>query len=252
MRKIVAIGGGEIGRPGHSVETLQIDLEIVRLAGKKRPTLLFIPTACGDSEGYCEVVRKHFGGQLNCFVDTLLLTKQTYSHKELVQKIISADIVYVGGGNTQKMMRMWRSTGVDLMLKRAWKRGVVMAGLSAGSICWFTSGVSDSRRFSNPKAPLILVNGLGFIDAVHAPHFDVEKDRGPALKRMIRNKSCVAIVLDNCCALEIVDDTYRVVSSRKDAHARKMFWSNGTYFECLIQQREKYMPVSDLLAKAVH
>ena len=79
MRKIVAIGGGEIGRPGFPIETLAIDKQIIASSGKKHPKLLFIPTASGDSEGYVQVVQKYFGKKLGCKVDTLYLVKQKIS-----------------------------------------------------------------------------------------------------------------------------------------------------------------------------
>ena len=82
MKKIIAIGGGEIGRPGTEIETEEIDMEIIRLSGKKHPKLLFLPTASGDHSGYIEVVRKYFGERLGCDVDTLYLVRQISSKKK--------------------------------------------------------------------------------------------------------------------------------------------------------------------------
>ena len=97
MRKIIAIGGGEIGRPGYPVETTKIDKEIIKLTGKQNPKLLFIPTASSDSDGYFETVQKHFGKRLGCKVDVLWLIKENPSYKEVEEKVMSSDIVYVGG-----------------------------------------------------------------------------------------------------------------------------------------------------------
>jgi dipeptidase E len=95
--KIVAIGGGEIGRPGYRMETISIDKEIIKLSGKKNPKLLFIPTASSDSESYYEVIKKYFGKKLGCKNDVLYLLKNKISKEEIREKIFGTDIVYVGG-----------------------------------------------------------------------------------------------------------------------------------------------------------
>ncbi len=249
MKKIVTIGGGEIGRPGYPVETTKIDREIVRLTGKKSPAVLFIPTASSDSEGYYNAAQKHFGKKLGCRMDILRLIKEKPSRKTIEQKIMSADIVYVGGGNTQKMLRIWKRNGVDKILKKAWGKGIVLSGLSAGSICWFRGGTSDSRRFKNPNADLIKVTGLAFIPALHSPHYDVEKDRRPGLKKIMRKTPGVAIAIDNCCALEFINDTYRVISSKPKAKAYKVYWKAGKYHEEVISENGDFRPLSLLLKK---
>lgn len=132
MKKIVAIGGGGIGRPGTKAETVSIDKEIIRLTGKKHPRLLFIPTASSDSPTYYPVIQKYFGKQLGCKTDVLYLINKELSKKEIERKILSSDIVYVGGGNTLKMLRIWKTQGVDKILKKAWDKGIVLSGLSAG------------------------------------------------------------------------------------------------------------------------
>lgn len=247
MRKIVAIGGGEIGRPGYPVETTKIDKEIIRLTGKTNPKVLFIPTASSDSDGYYEIVQKHFGKRLGCKIDVLWLIKEKPSHKEIEQKVMSSDIVYVGGGNTQKMLRIWKSYGLDKVLRKAWKKGIVLSGLSAGSICWFRAGISDSRRFTHPDADLIKLSGLNFIPAVHSPHYDVEKDRHRGLKKIMQKTSGVAIAIDNCCAVEFIDDSYRVIASKPNAKAYKIYWKAGKYHEKKIEKRKDFTPISDLL-----
>jgi dipeptidase E len=248
-RKIVAIGGGEIGGPGTDVETLSIDEEIVRLAGKARPRLLFLPTASSDSEGYYSSVQRHFGERLGCRTDVLYLIKNKPAHDEIERKILDTDIIYVGGGNALAMMTVWRKYGVDKLLARASESGVVLSGLSAGSICWFRWGNSDSRRFANPQAPLIRVRALGWIKALHCPHYDAEKDRKPALRTMMKTTPGVAIALDNCCAIEIIGDTYRIISSRPSAHAWKVYWKAGHFYEEQIPQNETFGPLDSLLKK---
>jgi len=248
MKKIIAIGGGEIGRPGFPVETTKIDKEIINLTGKKSPKLLFIPTASGDSELYFNTVNKHFGKILGCKVDVLYLTKEKLSKKEIEQKILGSDIVYVGGGNTLAMMKVWKKNGVDKILKQAYEKGIVLSGLSAGSICWFKWGISDSKRFSNPKADLIKVSGLNLINALHCPHYDVEVGRKSDLKKMMMKTSGMAIAIDNCCAMEVIDGKYRIISSKSHANAYRVYWKNGQYFEEIIKKEELLNPLN-LLTK---
>lgn len=231
IRKIVAIGGGEIGRPGYDIETEALDREIVRLSGKKTPKLLLLPTASGDSPLYHQVVEKYFGKKLGCKTDVLYLYGHQPTHKELVEKILNADIVYVGGGNTMRMMRMWRKHGVDKLLIKAWKNGCVMSGVSAGSICWFRYGNSDSLKSENDMAELIRVRGLGLIKASHCPHYDVETDRQPSTKKMMKRTPGVAICIDNRAAVEFVDNRYRVITDIKGVGARRAYWRKGKYFE---------------------
>ncbi len=247
--KIVAIGGGEIERRGHLIETEKIDREILRLTGKKRPKLLFMPTASGDSEGYVRVVQDYFAVRLGCVVDTLYLINENPSASELEKKIMSVDIIYVGGGNTLKMMTVWRNKGVDRILKTAAQKGIVLAGVSAGSVCWFAYGCSDSRRMRNPKADYIKVRGLGLIPVLHCPHYHQEKDRIPQLKKIMRKTRGVAIALDDCAALEIVDDGYRIIVSNAKARAYKVYWKGDRFFEQPIAAIEKFQPIRDIITK---
>jgi peptidase E len=146
-KAIVAIGGGVIKTRG----TAAIDREIIRLSHKKNPKLLFIPTASSDSEIYWNRIREYFGKFLKCKTDVLFLVKEQPSKEQIRSKISAADIIYVGGGNTLMMMRLWRRLGVDKLLISAYENGTVLSGISAGSICWFDSGHSDSMSFYNPR-----------------------------------------------------------------------------------------------------
>jgi dipeptidase E len=167
--KIVAIGGGNIRTRGTST----IDREIIRLSGEKRPKLLFIPTASSDSIPYWQHSREYFGGFWKCALDLLWLIKSQPTQQGIAKKISWADIIYVGGRNTLMKMRLWRRLGIDKLLKRAWHRGTVLCGISAGSICWFASGHSDSMSFYHPrKWKYIPVKGLGLIEAIHCPHYN--------------------------------------------------------------------------------
>ena len=223
MGKIVAIGGGEIGRPGYPVETNEIDKQVIRLSGKSKPRLLFIPTASSDFESYCDTAKKHFGARLGCKVDVLYLIANKPAKKEIEEKILSSDIIYVGGGNTLKMMIAWRKHGVDIALDEAYRRDIVLSGLSAGATCWFKYGSSDSRKFSDPSAGLIKIRGLNFINALYCPHYNSEEDRKPHLRELMRKTPGVAVAIDNCCAIEILQDKYRIITSGNNASASTSF-----------------------------
>jgi dipeptidase E len=247
MGNIIAIGGGEIGRPGTLVETMTIDKEIIKLTGKNHPRLLFIPTASSDAPGYIEDVKNHFGSRLGCEVDTLLLIDKKPGDESMEDKIARADIIYVGGGNTLLMMRVWRRTGVDRILRMAYEQGKVLAGVSAGSICWFRSGLSDSKKFRDGRQGFGKVRGLDLISALHTPHFDVKKKRHRELRALMQKTSGVAIALENCTALEIVDDTYRIIRSKTDARAYKCSYKLGKYREEEIGVTVEWLPLRELL-----
>lgn len=250
MGKIIALGGGEIGRPGYPVETTVIDEEIITLSGKNRPGLLFIPTATNDSETYIDAFQKQFGKRLGCTVDILRLITEKPRYWEIQKKVSDADIIYVGGGNTLRMMKRWRKTGLDRILMEAYEKGKILSGLSAGAICWFRYGSSDSRKFKNPEASLIRVRGLNLINGLFCPHYDVEPDRKPHLKALMKNTSGIAIAVENCCAIEIVDDTYRILTSKDGSMAYKVYWYRGEFCEEKIDQKEEFSPLALLTMKS--
>jgi dipeptidase E len=244
--KIIAIGGGEIGRPGYPIETTLIDREIIRLSEKKTPRFLFIPTASSDSESYYGIVKKYFEGKLKCKVDVLYLINKKINKKEIKNKILSSDIIYVGGGNTLKMMNIWRRLGVDKMLAQAHKKGIILSGLSAGAICWFRYGCSDSRKFFVGKQKSTKVTSLGFVNALLCPHYDIEKHRQRDLKKMTKNIKMFSIALDNCCAMEIIDKKYRIIASKKSANAYRVYWKNGKYFKELVEKQKDFQSLENL------
>jgi len=246
VKKIVAIGGGVMKTGG----LLAIDKEIIKLSGKKHPKLLFIPTATSDSELYWFYINKHFGKKLKCITDVLYLIKETPSPKEIKEKILGADIIYVGGGNTLKMMKLWRKLGVDKLLKTAWQRGIVLCGISAGSICWFESGHSDSMSFYNSKKwEYIKVKGLGFIKGVHCPHYNSQTLsvlRKNHFRNMIQKIGGMGIAIDNNCAIEFIDDKYRIITSNKNGKAFRVFKKKSIVHSERIPQVERLMPTEDL------
>jgi dipeptidase E len=222
-KAIVAIGGGSIRNKG----TAAIDREIIRLSNKRHPKLLFIPTASSDSETYWQHVDEYFGGFLQCKTDVLFLIKEQPSQRQIRKKILTADIIYVGGGNTLKMMRRWRRLGVDKILKAAYSRGTVLCGISAGSICWFESGHSDSLAFYNPKKwKYINVKGMGLIEGIHCPHYNSRTlgvPRRKLFREMIGKIGGLGIAIQDNCALEIINGKfYRVITSKSYSGAYRV------------------------------
>lgn len=244
-----------MGRPKegggfYPVETTRIDTEVVRLTNKKHPRLLFIPTASNDSEDYYNVVKKHFLGIGCSVVDVLKLSEAVSSKRQLEDFILSYDAIYVGGGNTLRLMTIWRRMGIDTILGKAYDQGIVLSGSSAGSICWFSYGNSDSRKFTSGSNKLIKVSGLGLINALHCPHYDIEHFRQQDLKRMMKSTpKIVAIALDNCTALEVIDDRYRIIRTKPDAKAHKAYWQNGKYVIEEIEVSEDFHDLASLLSK---
>lgn len=242
---IIAIGGGDF----KTNKILAIDQEIVRSASTLNPKLLFIPTASSDNPSYVQAITQHFA-ELGCAVDTLYLLHQRPDLNKIESMILSADIIYVGGGNTLKMMNLWRKLGIDKLLVKAREQGTVLCGVSAGSICWFNYGNSDSRKDKNPDADYIKVTGLGFINALHCPHYDTESARQESLQRMMRKvPHQVAIALDDCAALQVVGGTYRILATHEKANAYKIYWHKGKFYHEVIEKEQVFKPIEQLLRK---
>lgn len=249
-RRIVAIGGGKVRIA--TPQTTLIDREIVRLAATRRPNLLFVPTASSDDADYCAAIERHFGRRLGCHVETLLLYRDRPDARETARRIRDSDIIYVGGGNTLRMLRLWRRLGIDRLLDRARREGTVLAGLSAGAICWFKAGNSDSRKFADPRnKTLIRVNALGYVDALLCPHYDSEAHRQPALKSMMQTTKGVAVALEDCSAIEIVDDEYRILASQRGSCAYRVFWHQGSYHRQVMRPHEDFRSLQVLLSTSI-
>lgn len=244
MTKIIAIWGWDI----REKSTLQIDNEIISFSTKKNPNLLFIPTASSDSQDYFFLIKKYFEN-LGCSVDVLYLINNKLSKKEIESKILGSNIIYVGGGNTLKMMTIWRKLGVGIFLQKAIKQNIVLCGISAWSICWFKYGNSDSRKYTSNSNQLIKVSWLWFIEALHCPHYDSEPHRQDDLKRMMKNTPLVAIAIEDNCAIQIENDKYKIISSKPNAKAYKIYWKNKNFFKIEIEKNDKFIQLWNLLKK---
>jgi dipeptidase E len=246
-KTIVAIGGGEIRTRG----TAPMDRELIRRSNKKNPRLLFIPTASSDSETYWKHVQEYFGGFLKCKTDVLFLVKEQPSKEIIERKILSADIIYVGGGNTLQMMRIWRRLGVDILLRSAYEKGTVLSGISAGAICWFDSGHSDSMSFFNPqKWEYIKVKGLGLVNGIVCPHYNsmtLGVPRRKHFRDMIQKSGGMGIAIENNCAIEFLDGRfYRVISSKPYSRAYRVYKSGGHVMAEQIRKEKEPAPVEFL------
>jgi dipeptidase E len=229
--KIVAIGGGENGRVLKDgtyapYNTAIIDKEIIKLSGKKNPNFLFINHAMPSldvQDSYFQTMKKIYGDLYNCSCDDLK-TNELEKHDIVMKKIDWADIIYEGGGDTNYMINLWKNTGFDKTLYNAWQSGKVISGISAGAICWFNSGNSDSA------IEFTCLSCLNWLDYYVTPHAD-EKGRIDSSIMHLKNNKRKGILLSNCCALEIVDDNYKIIKSSKEAFAYLMFWENNKLYK---------------------
>ena len=181
-RIIIAVGGGEL----RNKTTLPIDREIARLAceraGERRGNALFFPTASYDSLPYFNTFRKTYTSECGMKADVALLTKKDIPTEKILSKIEAADLIYVGGGNTMHLMRVWERLNLLTPIRAAYERGCILAGLSAGAICWFQDIYTDSdpeealdpfERNVNPReVKYSLQKGFGWINAAVSPHFN--------------------------------------------------------------------------------
>ena len=195
MRQIIAIGGGGFGR---SIGDLKIERYIKKISSKENPQICFIPTATGDDSNYIDKFYDAFNF-LDCKTSHIDFFKRTI---DLEKHVMNQDIIFVGGGNTKSMLAVWREWGLDKILLKAYKQGVIMSGVSAGAICWFEKGITDSWKDHQAILPC-----LGFVNGVCCPHYDEEPERIPFVKEILEDKrisECMAI--EGFCALHLIDD----------------------------------------------
>ncbi|MGP4081306.1 Type 1 glutamine amidotransferase-like domain-containing protein [Pseudalkalibacillus sp. R45] len=214
---IIAMGGGGFSmEPDH----LLLDEYILAQTGKNRPKICFLPTASGDADGYIERFMRSFEA-LSCIPTYLSLYKPPRSLESFVME---QDIIYVGGGNTKNLLALWKEWGLDAILYRAWKKGVVLAGLSAGSICWFEEGLTDS--FPGKISPITC---LGFLRGSHCPHYDGEEARRPAFHHHLKAGTIKeGIAADDGVALHYINGKLEnIISSRKKKSAYNLILKDG-------------------------
>lgn len=218
---IIAIGGGRM----YNKETFKIDKFIVEKTGKSKPRALFIPTASEDNSDYFQSFISIYGDLLGCEIDGLFLVKdgKSLTKMEIKTKILAADLIYVSGGNTLTLTKNWRRFGVGKMLFKAYEEGKVLAGMSAGSICWFNGGLSDSvpGRF-------VVVKGLGLIDAYHSPHYNLEKVKKSFDSKV--NFFCKKgkwYILEDNTAMVVENSNFKIIKSNINAKAYCIMCADG-------------------------
>jgi dipeptidase E len=239
MGKIVAYGGGE----WH--QTLVIQREILRLTGKPRPHVLFVPTASKDNEDSCANFAKVYR-KLGANVDLLLAIRGMPSPTEIEEKTGGADAIFIGGGNTLMMLRRWKFLGIDKHLLQAYCQGKVLAGASAGSICWFESGHSDSMRgYGHDPWDYIAVTGFGLIKGFHCPHYDYE-DRTEKFQQMVLQRGGHGIAMDDGAGIEVVDDRYRVLSCSRGAGVYSVRRVGGQIVQVKIPASKGFRPLAEM------
>lgn len=212
-RHIVAVGGGVLVP---ETDNFKLEGYILEACGKEKPRVAFVPTASGDDVSYVARFYESYG-RFGAGLDVLRFFRRTPA--DLRDYLFAFDVVHVGGGNTRSMLAVWRHWGFDTVLREAWERGIVLCGSSAGSICWFDAGLTDSVA-----GDLSTMECLGLIRGSNCPHYDGEKDRRPAYQRLVAARSLApGIACDDGAALHVIDDAFaEIVSARPNARAYRV------------------------------
>jgi peptidase E len=220
-RQVIAIGGGGfLMEPDNPA----LDLYVLDQARTAEPAVTLLATASGDADSYLVRFYKAFS-RYSCRPSHLPLFHRT---PKLRNHILSQDVIYVGGGNTKSMLAVWRDWGLPELLKKAWEEGIVLAGVSAGAICWFQHGITDSW-----SGKLSVLECLGFLDGSCCPHYDGEPERRPAFHHFLSQEEVQpGVAIDDGAAIHFVDGAiHRAVASRPSALAYCVTASDGAVRE---------------------
>jgi peptidase E len=177
-QRILAIGGSSVMASSTDWPLHQFLLD---LSGRERPRICFIGTASGDDASY----RAGFYATFARHAEASHLALFELTVADIAAFLLEQDVIFVGGGNTANLLAVWRLHGVDKALKAAWEAGVVLAGPSAGGMCWFEGGLTDS--FGPGLAPL--KDGLKFLPGSFCPHYDSESLRRPRYEETVGSGS---------------------------------------------------------------
>jgi dipeptidase E len=213
-RQIFAMGGG-----GFTMEPNNplLDDFVLSLADVGEPRILFLPTASGDTTAQINAFRARFAERA-CVPEHLSLFHLRDSTRSLEEIVLGQDIVYVGGGSMRNLLALWHAHGLDRLLVQAWERGTVLAGLSAGAMCWFEGGVT---RSSGPPEP---IGGLSILEGSLTVHADGEPERLPVWLASVRDGTLPGgWALDDGVGLLFRGERpERAVSSRPGAGAQRV------------------------------
>jgi peptidase E len=202
------------------------------LTGKKRPRLCYLPTASADRpDGIISWFRSCAPLDVEPFVQESFIasSRQTQGWDEV---LLSMDGIVASGGNTLNQQAIWKAQGIDQVLRQAWDRGIVLGGASAGSLCWFEEGTTDSR----PKE-LTTVQCLGFLKGSHSPHYDREPLRRPLYQKLIGSGQMKpGYACDNDAGIYFEDnEVKRVVSTRAEAKVYYVSVVGGKVVERMLE-----------------
>ena len=171
-KQIFVMGGGGFT----SDSSLKLERYLLSLCKKQNPKICFLPQASNESREY---ILKFYQSFLSLGAQPSWISLFGNVQDSWKEQLLNSDIIYVGGGNTRSMLALWREWGVDVVLRQAYEQGVILSGLSAGMLCWFDWGITDSVK------PLGVVAGLGLISGTGCPHYDTEPDRPPYFEESV-------------------------------------------------------------------
>ena len=234
--QVVAFGGC-----GFSMESgnALLDDYVLAATGVERPKVCFLPTASGDADHYVVRFYRHFPAS-RCEPSHVSLFRRDCGAPDPATHLLEQDLIYVGGGCVRSMLGAWRAHGLDDVLRRAWARGVVMCGLSAGSLCWFEQGLT---AFHGEQG--LPVAGLGLLMGSNAVHYDKEARRRPDFQAAIAAGMAPGWGADDGAALHFVGPRLaRVVSSRPHAGAYRVEAVGGEAVESPLATEYLGAPVS--------
>ena len=225
---IIAIGGGGFGRnPNHR----KIEKYILELTGKEKPNVVFFPTASAENQAYIIQFYKCFT-KMSCEPSHVTFFQRT---PRLDSIINIADVIYVGGGNTKSMLAVWQEWKLDKLLLKAYNNGKILCGVSAGAICWFEQGITDSWA-SN----LNVMDCLGFLPEMACPHYQEEKDRRPDVHKMLKQGQCgPGWAIDGGAAIHFKNGKYyKSIQFYSDSYVHYVSIKNGVVTE---DKKEMYL-----------
>ncbi len=222
MKKhIIAIGGGGFGR---NTNSCLIEKYILNLSSKTSPKICFLPTATGDNDNY--IVRFYsIFTNLNCIPSHIEFFNRT---TDIKKHIMEQDVVFVGGGNTKSMLAIWNDWGMSDLLNNAYNEGVIMSGVSAGAICWFTNGITDSW-----ENQLRILPCLDFVSGTCCPHYDEEPSRIPYVKKiLLEGKVTNCISIEGGSAIHFINGKpFKNVSFKNNKNTYNVFLDNNQIVE---------------------
>jgi dipeptidase E len=233
-------GGGFLSEPADAA----LERYVLGLAENAEPRICFLPTASGDPQE--QVVRFHAAfDPLPCHAEALELFRLHGRDLDLREHMLAQDIVYVGGGSMRNMLAVWREHELDRILPEAWERGVVLCGLSAGSMCWFRHGVTKSGG-----APAV-VPGLGFLPASNSVHWSAEPERRAAYEAAVAGGLEPGWGVDDGAGLRFAGtELAEAVTARAEAAAYRVERRNGAAEVGPVETRYLGAPDSDVKAPA--